>query len=88
LKASRVGTEVYYPLPIHLQACFAHPGHRKGVFPIAELAAQGVLTLPCYPELSLDMREYVAENVLSGMNSLAAFHIVDNVAAELESVEG
>jgi dTDP-4-amino-4,6-dideoxygalactose transaminase len=86
LKAISVGAEVYYPLPIHLQACFAHLGYRKGAYPIAELAAQEVLALPCYPELTIDMREHVAETVLTGLNSLTASHKVDSVAAVFEGV--
>jgi dTDP-4-amino-4,6-dideoxygalactose transaminase len=86
LKASSVGAEVYYPLPMHLQPCFAHLGYRKGAFPLAELAAQEVLALPCYPELTIEMREHVAETVLTGLNSLTASHKVDSAAGVLEGV--
>jgi dTDP-4-amino-4,6-dideoxygalactose transaminase len=86
LKASSVGAEVYYPVPMHLQPCFAHLGYRKGAFPLAELAAQEVLALPCYPELTIEMREHVAETVLTGLNSLTASHKVDSAAGVLEGV--
>jgi dTDP-4-amino-4,6-dideoxygalactose transaminase len=52
LKAVGVGNNVYYPLPLHLQACFAYLGFKAGQFPESERAAQEVLSLPIYPELT------------------------------------
>ena len=60
LKRERIGSEVYYPVPLHLQTCFAYLGEGAGSHPIAERAAREVLALPIYPELSAAQIERVA----------------------------
>lgn len=65
LDASGVGTEIYYPVPFHLQACFAYMGHQPGAFPHAEKAAAEVLALPIYPELTAGQQQYVVERIAS-----------------------
>jgi dTDP-4-amino-4,6-dideoxygalactose transaminase len=65
LKKVGIGTEVYYPLPMHMQECFEYTGYRKGDFPEAEKAAQEVLALPCYPEMTSEMLAYVADCVVA-----------------------
>ncbi len=64
LKASGIGYEIYYPLPLHLQKCFAHLGYRPGDLPVAERCAQSVISLPIYPQLTEAERAYVADRVI------------------------
>ncbi|MEP7270643.1 MAG: DegT/DnrJ/EryC1/StrS family aminotransferase [Acidobacteriota bacterium] len=63
LKAAEIGSEVYYPVPLHLQDCFVYLGHGVGEFPVTELSAHEALSLPVYPELSAEMQEYVVEQI-------------------------
>nr|WP_238598548.1 DegT/DnrJ/EryC1/StrS family aminotransferase [Saccharothrix sp. ALI-22-I] len=65
LADSGVGTETYYPLPLHLQPCFEHLGHRPGDFPNAEAACRRTLALPLYPDLPLGDVDHVCDVIRS-----------------------
>jgi dTDP-4-amino-4,6-dideoxygalactose transaminase len=63
LKKQLIGTEVYYPVPMHLQECFADLGYKKGAFPESEKAAQTSLALPIYPELTAAQKQRVVDSI-------------------------
>jgi len=69
LQGKCIGTEVYYPVPMHLQECFSYLGHKPGSFPESEQAANETLALPIQPELTEAQLRYVVECVRDFVSS-------------------
>jgi len=61
LKESNIPTAVHYPIPLHLQKCFAYLGYKKGSFPVSEEVSQEILSLPMNPYVSDEEIEYISK---------------------------
>src|SRR5882724_5581721 len=69
LQQRGIGTEVYYPVPMHLQECFGYLGHKVGAFPESESAAKETVALPIYPELSEAQLRHVVDSIRDFLSS-------------------
>jgi dTDP-4-amino-4,6-dideoxygalactose transaminase len=67
LKENDIGTDIYYPVPLHRQECFSYLENKEGEFPVAEQSAHETLALPIYPELTEEQQAYVVESILEFM---------------------
>jgi dTDP-4-amino-4,6-dideoxygalactose transaminase len=81
LTGRQIGNEVYYPIPLHLQPCFAMLGHQPGDFPNAESAARETLALPMYPELTDEQQRYVVGSIRQFLDGHGHAHLAGDKAA-------
>ena len=67
-----IGTEIYYPVPLHQQECFSSLGYQTGSLPVTEQAAKEVLSLPIFPELTDEEQQLVVQGISEIVSSQQA----------------
>jgi len=72
LRSQQIGAAIYYPIPLHLQECFAFLGYKQGDLPASEVAAAEVLSLPVFPELGAERQELVVRGIARALGCLAS----------------
>jgi len=65
MTANKIGTEVYYPVPLHMQECFAWLGQPEGTLPESEAAARETIALPIYSELTIEQKQHVVDSAVA-----------------------
>jgi len=75
LTTRQIGTEIYYPIPLHLQPCFAALEHKLGEFPRSESAARETIALPMYPELTEEQQRFVVGSIRQFLELHAHGHL-------------
>jgi dTDP-4-amino-4,6-dideoxygalactose transaminase len=68
LNEQGIGAGIHYPVPIHLQGAFADLGHGRGDFPVAERAAEEILSLPLFAEITPAQQEHVVDRLLAALS--------------------
>jgi len=82
LAEAGIGTGIHYPIPLHLQQAYRHLGYKEGDFPVAEMAAKQILSLPIYPQLMPEQQRHVAKSLAA---LLGAGQIADEAAGVLST---
>lgn len=65
LKEQGIATGIHYPIPLHLQPAYKYLGYKENDFPITEKVSKEILSLPIYPELSVELQKWIMENLRS-----------------------